>query len=320
MSPPYVVILGAGASRAACGDDFPCMDNILRKLELEDEFPSLRGVDFEQGYARIAGDPHRSDERDRLERRVRDWFSNRSLKHDPTLYDHLVMAMRPNDVIATFNWDPFLVHAVRRCYRVGVEPPQLVFLHGNVAVGHCLTEDHKTMGPIERLCPDCGKPFKPSTLLYPVSNKNYSYDPLIAEAWRFLERALQHAYMVTIFGYSAPSSDVDAVSRIKRAWGRRKYEQVEIIDIRDRGEIREVWGELFFSHHWRVHRCFYDSYIARFPRRMHDAFCEQYIHGRWIQETPIPKRLPWDDLFDWFDALCDAESAGEPEGARGSLR
>ena len=45
--------------------------------------------------------------------------------------------------------------------------------------------------------------------------------------------------MITIFGYSAPKSDVEALDMMKRAWGKvddRKLEEIEIIDIKDENE------------------------------------------------------------------------------------
>jgi hypothetical protein len=52
----------------------------------------------------------------------------------------------------------------------------------------------------------CEQPFKVTTLLYPVRNKNYSADPFTANEWAVLKESLGQAYMVTIFGYSAPTA------------------------------------------------------------------------------------------------------------------
>lgn len=57
-------------------------------------------------------------------------------------------------------------------------------------------------------------------LLYPVANKNYISDSCIAACWREFNNALKRAYMVTIFGYSTPVSDLAAIEAMKLAWGR----------------------------------------------------------------------------------------------------
>ena len=51
--------------------------------------------------------------------------------------------------------------------------------------------------------------------------------------------------MLTIYGYSAPQSDVEAIQIMKEAWGiveDRDLEEVEIIDIKSEDELRETWN------------------------------------------------------------------------------
>jgi len=82
--------------------------------------------------------------------------------------------------------------------------PQFAFLHGNVEIGVCLKDSVKGFrGDAYR---KCVQPFKAATLLYPVRNKNYSADPFTANEWAVLKESLGQAYMVTIFGYSAPTA------------------------------------------------------------------------------------------------------------------
>ena len=47
---------------------------------------------------------------------------------------------------------------------------------------------------------------------------------VISKAWKTLNKALEKAYMVTVFGYSAPKSDAEAVAMMKKAWGSVKKE------------------------------------------------------------------------------------------------
>jgi cyclic nucleotide-binding protein len=51
---------------------------------------------------------------------AREDFARLLVRHPEllTLYDHLVLSLRPKDVIATFNWDPFLIPD-RTPWRVG---------------------------------------------------------------------------------------------------------------------------------------------------------------------------------------------------------
>ena len=64
--------------------------------------------DFEAIYSEIATDPARKNVREAIDSRVFHYFESLELPDEPTLYDHLVLSLRPKDVIATFNWDPFL--------------------------------------------------------------------------------------------------------------------------------------------------------------------------------------------------------------------
>ena len=56
---------------------------------------------------------------------VFDYFASLDLPEKPTLYDHLVRSLRNKDIIATFNWDPFLVQAIAG----SGDPKQRAVLH-----------------------------------------------------------------------------------------------------------------------------------------------------------------------------------------------
>ena len=58
----------------------------------------------------------------------------------------------------------------------------------------------------------------------------------IKGCWDATEAMIEESFMLTIFGYSAPSSDKKAVSLLKRAWGpleKRQLEETCFIDIID---------------------------------------------------------------------------------------
>src|SRR5262245_4974494 len=113
MDRPHVVLVGAGASRAACpngdaqGRHLPVMSDLTETVGLGQLF-SRAGIDpssnFEVAYSSLydgAADPQLLDG---VERRVSDYFRSLVLPSEPTVYDYLVLSLRPKDVIATFNW------------------------------------------------------------------------------------------------------------------------------------------------------------------------------------------------------------------------
>jgi hypothetical protein len=120
---PHVVILGAGASKAAfpCGDPkgrvVPVMHQLIECLDLA---ASLKGAgfvdptDFEAIYDELATTECNPRLVDEIEGRVRKYFASMVLPTDVTLYDRLILSMRETDLIATFNWDPFLPLAYAR--------------------------------------------------------------------------------------------------------------------------------------------------------------------------------------------------------------
>ena len=143
---PHVVILGAGASYAAFpegdrnGRKLPLMNNFLEVLDIEDLISrtglSFASTNFEDIYSEIHKNPDLNDIRKELENVVYDYFQGMELPDQPTIYDHLVLSLRNKDYIATFNWDPFLVQAIRRNGE-RFKMPRTLFLHGNVEVGYC---------------------------------------------------------------------------------------------------------------------------------------------------------------------------------------
>lgn len=119
--------------------------------------------------------------------------------------------------------------------------------------------------------------------------------------------------MFTIFGYSAPKTDVEAVGLLKEAWGtveERRMEQTEIIDRpgSDHEALRETWSPFIHTHHFDIFESFFDSWVAYHPRRTGEAYLSQYLDARFIENHPVPQdihSLP--ELVRWFDPLFDAE-------------
>lgn len=325
MQRPHVVILGAGASIASFpvgdknGKKLPSMLNFVDVLGLAPLLDSAgiahKGRNFEDIYDQIYKTPTLLSLRQKLEEGVYDYFQSLELPDEPTIYDHLVLSLRGKDVIATFNWDPFLIKAYRRNGMNGrnLTLPRPQFLHGNVMIGYCHKD--KVTGVVRTICSRCGQRFIPSKLLYPISQKNYHLDPFISEQWSDLHALMKEAFMITIFGYGAPTSDVSAVGLMKAAWGdkySRNLEQTEIIDIRKEDDLRTTWEPFIHTHHYEVHNNFYNSWIANHPRRTGEAYLNQYIDALFIEDNPIPRNLDFPELWDWFDELRKAEETHIP--------
>src|SRR5258706_1277456 len=114
---PHVLLLGAGASKAALpggdkhGRAVPLLRVVAESLSLIDIFPEglkeLAVRDFEAAYSQLF-DKGPSDELNRIDALVREYFSTLELPDDPNLYDVINLSLREKDAIFTFNWDPFL--------------------------------------------------------------------------------------------------------------------------------------------------------------------------------------------------------------------
>ncbi len=131
-------------------------------------------------------------------------------------------------------------------------------------------------------------PFQPMQLLYPIYEKDYDKDPYIVDSWRCIRYYLKRAYMLTIFGYSAPISDQSAIELLKSAWGKvedRSLEEIEIIDIKKEANLIKTWDEFIYTHHYSIHTDFFDSSLGRFPRRSCEATFDRLMNGIWLDGT-----------------------------------
>lgn len=325
---PHVFLLGAGASLAAFpegdrnGKKLPLMNNLIDILGLnsllKDHNLEDYNNDFEALYSMLATSNNHDDLIQKLEDEVFNYFSSLNLPAQPTLYDHLVLSLRNKDLIATFNWDPLLWQSMGRIARFfgkDTLPPAL-FLHGNIAISYC--DKHKPRYVANRggTCGKCGAELKKSELLYPVQQKNYKDNSVIKSSWRIIQGFLKEAFIFTIFGYSAPNSDVKASSLLKGAWGNadeRNIEQIEIIDIRNPEELHKTWKPFICKDHAFVRKSFYNT-IARFhPRRSCEDFWSAIMDCDPQPDNPIPVSGDWDKLFGFFEPLLKQEKEYEKE-------
>jgi hypothetical protein len=320
---PHVVLLGAGASKAALpngdrnGRPMPLLRDVASELDLAGQFPEdlrdLAVTNFEAAYSRLY-------ERDAeltasIDEQVREDFAQLELPDEPTIYDALLLSLRDKDAVFTFNWDPLLFQSILRLIRAGVPGtalPTTWFLHGNVAVGHC--DEHPQVRNVPgTLCKYCGGPLMASRLLFPVEHKDYQDGSMIEREWAAAQSYLRHAFWFTIFGYSAPVTDVEAKQLLKGAWGEvedRRMEQTEIINRpgADHDELRETWDPFIHTHHYEIHESFHESWIANHPRRTLEAYVHQYIDAKFIENNPVPTDFATiEELVAWFEPLFQAE-------------
>ena len=322
---PHLVLLGAGASLAAfpngdrSGLRLPLMNNVIQTVTGLSEYLHSQGIDdrsldFEVFYSSLYGKKQYDYVKQTIEHLIYQYFAKLQLPDEPTLYDHIVLSLTGRDVIATFNWDPFLWQAVcRNQKRVGhANMPHPLYLHGNTAIGVCLRHDKIQISHRDSICHKCYNSLDNSRLLYPVAEKDYNTDPFIKSSWVDLKKVLQNAYMFTIFGYSAPTSDVEAVDLLSEGWGdkyERSLEQIEIIDMLDESILKDRWDRFLHTHHFGTHTDFYESMLGKCSRRSVDACFGANINCVAWEEYPIPKDAPWQEIDVWLKPYIEAEKS-----------
>lgn len=321
----HTVILGAGATIAAIpngdrnGKKSSVMNGLIEKLKLDSILAGVelhtKSNNLEDIYAELHSRPECQDVVNLLEQSLYDYFSKLKLPDEPTVYDYLVLCLTEKDVIATFNWDPLLIQAYIRCFNITNNLPHIYCLHGNVAIGYCI--DHKEHGATNAECPVCGETLTPVRLLYPTANKDYITNEYISECWSETKYFLENSYMLTIFGYSAPSSDKEAVNLLKMAWGdleKRQLEEVSIIDILTEEEITTKWKDFIYSHHYKFSNDFFSSYLGKFPRRS----CETVFATFQFNLPPYDNMgfiegMSWDDIKSTLSGVLE-EELNTPKG------
>jgi hypothetical protein len=318
MGRPHLVILGAGASLAALpdGDRFgnvlPVMNNFADVLRLADGIEAsgvvCRERNFEDVYTEVSSNPGLTDLKESIEERVSGYFSVMRLPETPTIYDYLVLSLREKDYIATFNWDPLLYHATLRNHHIA-PMPRILYLHGCAVVGYCLED--RIQGQAGTRCQKCGRPYTPTRLLYPVANKDYTADDFIDAQWKSIRFAMEHAWVVTVFGYGAPTSDAAAIDLLGDAWGSpddRNLEEIEIIDIRPEDDLRTNWNRFIHTHHYRTTDDYFSSLLGHFPRRTCEAMWNQLMEAKFLEYQQVPRFETLDELHEWASEIRSHEN------------
>lgn len=325
---PHLVILGAGATIAAIpngdrnGIKCSAMDNFIETLGLSECFQGItlntKSKNLEDIYSELYERADCLEIRQKLESEIRNYMSKLRLPVKPTIYDLLVLSLRGKDAIATFNWDPLLLEAYRRVRTITKDLPELLFLHGCVDAGFCKADNR--YGYIKSQCPICKNKFEPMPLLYPIKEKNYTDDAFISHQWNSLKDYLEKAYIVTIFGYGSPPSDVEAIRLLKEGYGfsGKFLNEIEIIDLKKtRDELIESWSHFYdiSNGHFRTLKYFNECNISAFPRRSTEGIYKIYMDGWWNDSSsPLKKNYgTFDDLTKHFREILKREEVGNYE-------
>jgi len=286
------------------------LDSIVNQLPFE--YRDLKD-NFELLYSKLSENPEFSEEKLSIEYAIRSYFEDLELPDEPTIYDYLVLSLRrEKDIIATFNWDPFLYQAYNRNCECA-KGPLLLFLHGCVSLGFD-AESRKT-GPVGFQSRKDGGAFEPTKILYPVHNKDYTSDPFIRYQWEDLATALKIAERVTIFGYSAPKTDVEALKLLKNAWGNiedRNMEEFEIIDVKSEDDAKSSWSEFIHTHHYHYCNNYFESSLALHPRRSVENYHHWAMPSSPFEAFQDGNKIPRDfrtleELWSWHEPLIEAE-------------
>lgn len=324
---PHVVILGAGASRAAFphgdknGKKLPLMNDLIKTLKLDNYLQkigveSTKNSNFESIYSDLFV-KKRTSEINYLNKAVYDYFDDMVIVDEVTIYDEIILSLRSKDLIATFNWDPLLFQAYIRNINDQRTLPQLAFLHGNVAVTVCEKDKVTDYKGYNRNCLRCGSRLEKSPLLYPVKEKKYSENEFIQEQWQITKDYLKNVYLVTIFGYSAPTTDVEAIKLFRESWQNnptRVLANFSVIDKPDanREDIRNKW--LSFSTRSETNDVgvafsYRETTLFEHPRRSCEALGEATLQQRPRKENPLPVFTKLDDLQKWLLPLIEEENS-----------
>lgn len=321
---PHVVILGAGASLAACpkgdkyGKKLPLMNSLIPTLGLEEDLKELKPLfgDFEKLYTTLHQQDKYQTLRKEIERKTYNYFYSMEVPDTPNLYDYLILSLRKKDVIATFNWDPLLLQSWRKHVKFMPHLPHILFLHGNVAVGTC--RQCGTNGYMyTKYCSKCGHFLIPTQLLYPVTEKEYNTDLFIKQQWNTLHQFLEISYYVTIFGYSAPKTDVEARKLMLQAIQSNRskaFAELDIIDIMPKEEVEENWHDFFYSHHYGIDKYLQDNQLFYYPRRSCDAHASAYLMNSPWSYNKFPSFRTIFEMHRWIAPLIEEEIAFEQSG------
>lgn len=289
------------------------MQDLIDVLSLRNDIISagyeIENLNFEAFYDDLASSGKNPELKQLIKSKVYSYFASLSLPETPTIYDYLILSLREKDIIASFNWDPFLIQAyIRNEVVTRTRRPRIAFLHGNVKIGLC--ENDRVSGINGRRCSRCGEELRASSLLYPVKHKDYTNDKFIKGEWDTLRAHLSKTYYLTVYGYSAPVTDVEARKLMLEVWKDNKtleLAEVDIVDKKSHDELEKNWEEFFVSHHYMIADDIFRSYLFTHPRRSCDAFASATLMCDPWHDNPYPGFKTLEELQEWVRPLIEEE-------------
>lgn len=288
---PHVIIVGAGASIAACrkdknGMEVPLLRNIHKILGLTPVleryiFSEAEMEDFELLYSSIHNKTEFAALTNLLEESIRAYFESLVIPDEVTYYDYLILSLTSKDAIISFNWDPFLLQAYQRNLCIS-NLPNLIFPHGNVGVGLC--DACHIKGYANSLCPNCMKDLKNMPLLFPVGEKNYNKQPIIKNEWDLAKDFLSKAAGITVYGFGAPETDTEALELMKSAYQESNVKEIApftIINLRrEKDNQMRKWKDFISSRMVLFYEKIEESLLWQNPRvsleTLFDAILQQH--------------------------------------------
>lgn len=314
---PHTFILGAGASRAAFpeGDKYgrllPLMNDFVNILELREFFDDnsivIEGKNIEEIYSDLFTQDSKSNILRELNGIITEYFSELIIPDKITIYDELILSLQKKDAIFSFNWDSLILQAYARNVHLK-ELPSIHFLHGNVGVGYC--EKDKTCGYIQNNCSVCGNQFEPSQLLFPITKKEYNKDPFIFGEWEALKAYLENSFFLSIFGYSAPKTDIEARKMMLDAWrknSRSDFNEIDIVDIKPQKHVEKDWEGFIYKNHGAIFESIRRSHPFLYARRSCESFGDAIMQGAPWKENNLPFFDHLEDLQEWVSPLIESE-------------
>ena len=169
---------------------------------------------------------------------------------------------------------------------------------------------HDILGSPSEKCPECDKALVQGRLLFPEQEKDYTKDALIHRDWEEVIKKLKGAFHLTIFGYSGPATDYNARKLILDGWKEaplKEFSHVEIIDVEKEHNLRANWAEFIPFYHDMITNEFWNSTIARWPRRTEEYKLSASLYG-----TPAQYLGPFhtdslQELQHWFAEIAESE-------------
>ena len=71
--------------------------------------------------------------------------------------------------------------------------------------------------------------------------------------------------------------------------------------------MRATWDAFIHTHHYSVGFDFFESWIAKHPRRSTEAWFKQFLEANFIDTNPAPRDMDLESTVDWYRDLMRYE-------------